>query len=69
MVGVCFSVTDRDHPAMEQAEQVVIDLEELNRDTAWGDPSWKKPHEWAQRAAGLGKGSLQILSRKPNSIT
>ena len=69
MVGVCFNVTDRDPSTMEQAEQVVIDLEELNRNTAWREPSWKKPREWAQRVTRLGKERLQILPRKPNRVS
>lgn len=69
MVGVCFNVADRDPSTMEQAEQVVIDLEELSRNTGWQEPSWKKPREWAQRVTRLGKERLQILPRKPNKIS
>ena len=69
MVGVCFSVADRDPSTMEQAEQVVIDLEELNRNTGWGEPSWKKPREWAQRVARVGMERIRILPRKPNKIS
>ena len=49
---------------MEQAEQVVIDLEELSKNTAWGEPSWKKPRELAQRATRLGVQRLRILPQK-----
>lgn len=69
MVGVCFNVTDQDSSTMEQTEQVVIDLEELSRNTGWQEPSWKKPREWAQRAARVGMEHIRILPRKPNNIT
>jgi PAS domain-containing protein len=69
MIGVCFNVSDRDPLTMEQSEQVVIDLEELSKSTAWREPSWKKPREWAQRVTRLGKERLQILPRKRDTTT
>ena len=69
MVGICFNVTDRDPATMDQSEQVVIDLEELSRNTAWREPSWKKPREWAQRVTRLGTERIQILSRKRDTTT
>lgn len=68
MVGVCFN-TDRDPSTMEQAEQVVIDLEELGKNTGWQESSWKKPREWAQRVTRLGKERIRILPGKPNKIS
>ncbi len=69
MVGICFNVTDQDPSTMEQAEQVVIDLEELNKNTGWQEPSWKKPQEWAQRVTRLGMERIRILPGKVKKIS
>ncbi len=64
MVGVCFDLTDRDPSMPEQSAQVVIDLEELTRNTASQEASWRKPREWAQRVKRFGIERVRILPQK-----
>ena len=69
MVGVCFNVADRDPSTVEQAEQVMIDLEELSKNSGWQEPSWKKPHELVQRVTRLGMERIRILPGKVKKIS
>lgn len=69
MVGVCVDLTDRDHAALEQSEQVVIDLEELTNNAAARETSWRKPRQWVQRVTRLGIERIRVLPRKPNEIS
>ena len=68
MIGVCSAMADRDPSTMDQSEQLVINMEELAKTTGWREPSWKKPKEWAQRAARTGMERIRILPRKPKNI-
>ncbi|MCE3224273.1 MAG: domain S-box protein [Nitrospira sp.] len=69
MVGVCVDLTDRDHSALEQSEQVVIDLEELTSNAASRETPWRKPRQWAQRVTRLGIERIRILPRKPKEVS
>ncbi len=69
MVGVCVDLTNRDSSTQEQSEQMVIDLEELTRNAASREVSWRKPRQWAQRVTRLGIERIRILPRKPKEIS
>lgn len=63
MVGVCFDLADRRSSTVEQAEQVVIELEELTKIAAAQGAPWRKTREWAQRVTRMGMQGVWIFPR------